>query len=130
MGASITLRRRLEWMDTDAAGYWHHSATWRFAEWAEAELHRALGISDVTFGSTPRRHVEADFSGPLRFDDEVGVTLRVAAVGRTSATYEVELATAGRTVVTATMVIVFIDADGRAAPWPPDVAAALRGEPA
>lgn len=128
MGALIRRRRRLEWVETDASGGWHNSAVWRFAEWAEAELHRDLGISHLTFGYTPRRRVEAEFLGQVRFDDVIDVELVVAEVGRTSATYAVTLAVDGRTVATARMVVVFIDAEGRAAPWPEPVAAALRGD--
>ena len=131
MTAAITLERRLEWCDTDAAGRWHHSTLWRFAEAAEAELHRRLGILDRTFGFTPRRRVEAEFHAPLRFDDVVTIALRVTAVGRTSATHEIAVSVAERRVASATMVIVFTDADGRPHPWPDDVARALRnGAPA
>lgn len=127
MGASITLERRLEWLDTDAAVRWHHTTIWRYAEWAERELHRELGIIDTTFGSTPRRRIEAEFFGEILFDQLVRVMLTVAAVGRTSATYDVELATDAKTVATARMVVVLVGEDGRPAPWPNDVAAALRG---
>ena len=126
MGAAITLRRRLEWIDTDAAARWHHSTLWRYAEAAEAELHRRLGILDRTFGFTPRRRIEAEFHTALRFDDEVTVDLEVAAVGRTSATYDVALSVGDQRAATATMVIVYTDADGRPRPWPDDLIRALR----
>lgn len=128
MGASITLQRPLEWMDTDASGHWHNATVWRFLEWAEGELHRRLGIADVTFGSTPRRRVEAEFLAPVRFDDVVTATFAVEAVGRTSATYALDLRVGDRPAATARAVVVFIDAEGRAAPWPRHVAAALRGD--
>lgn len=126
MGAAITLQRRLEWCDTDAAARWHHSTIWRFAEAAEAELHRRLGILDQTFGFTPRRRLEAEFHTVLRFDDVVTVDLRVAAVGRTSASYAVTLFAGHARVASAAIVIVFTDADGRPRPWPDDLARALR----
>lgn len=126
MGAAITLERRLEWIDTDAAGYWHNATLWRYIEAAEAQLHRDLGIIDATFGFTPRRRVEAEFLAPLHFDRPAMITLRVTAVGRTSASYEVELRSDGQLVATARMVVVFIGDDGATRPWPEDVAAALR----
>jgi acyl-CoA thioester hydrolase len=128
MGATITLQRRLEWLDTDAAVRWHHATIWRYAEWAEAELHRELGIIDTTFGFTPRRTVEAEFRSAILFDELVTVTFAVSAVGRTSATYEVTLDTDAGTAATARIVVVLVDGAGRPAPWPEDVAAALRGE--
>jgi acyl-CoA thioester hydrolase len=130
VGAGVTLRRELDWIDTDAAGYWHHSTLWRFVEAAEAQLHRDLGIIDVTFGFTPRRHLEAEFFAPLHFDRPAEVALDVVRVGRTSATYEARLASAGRLIATARLVVVFIDGEGRACPWPAAVARALSdGEP-
>ena len=126
MGASITLRRRLEWLDTDAAVRWHHATLWRYAEAAEAELHRRLGISDRTFGFTPRRRVEAEFHAPVQFDDEVAIDLEVVALGRTSLTYAVRLSVDERSVAAAPIVAVFVDGRGRPQAWPDDLARALR----
>ena len=126
MGARIELQRRLEWIDTDAAVRWHHSVVWRWAEWAEAELHRRLGIVDVTVGATPRRRVEAEFVRAVTFDDLVDVTFEVEAVGRTSVTYAMALSSQGEPVASARLVAVFTDGEGRSAPWPEEVAAALR----
>jgi len=125
VGATVTLERQLDWIDTDAAGYWHHSTLWRFVEAAEAQLHRDLGIVDVTFGFTPRRHLEAEFFSPLHFDRPAAITLEVARVGRTSATYEARLASSGTLIATARVVVVFIDGEGRRCPWPESVARAL-----
>jgi len=88
-GASITVHRPLEWIDTDAAGIWHFSTVVRYAEYAEMELHRALGVIERTAGVTPRVHVEFDFHSPVRFGEEVATTLTVTRVGRSSITYEV-----------------------------------------
>ena len=126
MGASITLERRLEWPDTDAAVRWHHSTIWRYAEAAEAELHRRLGIIDQTVGFTPRRRLEAEFHAVVQFDEVVTVVLEVVAVGRTSATYALTLSVGERRVATATIVIVFTDDSGRPRPWTDELARALR----
>src|SRR5437764_15100759 len=85
--ARVTLRRRIEWIDTDAAGIYHWTTAFRFAESAEAALHTALGIADVTFGATPRVHVSADFERALAFNEVVEGDLAVRAVGRTSVEY-------------------------------------------
>lgn len=127
MGTSISLRRRLDWADTDAAGFWHHSTFWKFAEAGEAELARSLGLSELMFGSTPRRTVSAEFHRPLYFDDEVEITFTVEAVGRTSATYVARLEVDGVLAAEGRMVAVLTDDDGRPRPWPDDVAARLRG---
>src|SRR3954454_11291690 len=83
--ARVVLRRRIEWMDPDAAGIYHWTTVFRLAEAAEAALHTALGIADFTFGATPRVKVEASFARSLRFNDPVDVELAVTAPGRPSA---------------------------------------------
>ena len=105
MPTGVTIKRRLEWIDTDAAGIWHHSTVIRWAEDAEAELHRTLGIVSRTFGATPRVNIDFDFGVPLRFDDEVDVTLTVAAMGETSLTYQVSVDRDGETLAAGKMVV-------------------------
>jgi YbgC/YbaW family acyl-CoA thioester hydrolase len=128
MGASISLRRRLDWSDTDAAGYWHHSTFWKFAEAGEAELARSIGLSDLMFGYTPRRSVSAEFHRPLFFDDELTITFTVEAVGRTSATYTITVSGDDGLVAEGRLVAVLVDDDGRPRPWPDAAAALLRGQ--
>jgi acyl-CoA thioester hydrolase len=125
MGASITLRRRLDWADTDSAGYWHHSTFWKHAEAGEAELARSLGLTELLFGSTPRRSVTAEFHRPIFFDDEVTITFTVDGVGRTSATYLVQIESDGVLAAEGRMVVVLVDDDGRPRVWPAEAAAAL-----
>jgi acyl-CoA thioester hydrolase len=127
MGAAVSLRRRLDWADTDAAGYWHHSTFWKYAEAGEAELMRSLGLTELTFGGTPRRSVAAEFLRPVFFDDEVTIAFEVATVGRTSATYRIEMSVAAGTAATGTMTVVLVDA-GRPRPWPDEVRTRLLRE--
>ncbi|HSJ83742.1 MAG TPA: thioesterase family protein [Acidimicrobiia bacterium] len=124
---AITIQRRIEWMDTDAAGIWHYSTAIRFAEAAETELHRQLGIIDHTFGHTPRAHVEFDFSRTARFDDVIEITLGVSGVGTTSLTYSVTMTCQGDPVASGRVVTVFIDEGGKPTPWPAQVREALSG---
>jgi acyl-CoA thioester hydrolase len=124
--ARISLRRRIEWMDTDAAGIYHWTTAFRLAEAAEAALHSVLGFADRTFGATPRVRVAAEFKRILRFNDVVDVTLAVAAVGRTSVRYALTIAREGEPAVEGEIVSCFIDrATGRAIPWPDDIRAPL-----
>lgn len=106
-------------MDTDAAGIWHHTTVVRWAEEAEAELHRRLGIVNQTFGATPRVRVEFNFISPLRFDDEVAVTLAVIRLGGSSVTYSIEVRKNDGVVATGEMVAVLIDRkSGQKRGWP------------
>jgi hypothetical protein len=50
----VRLRRRIEWIDTDAAGIYHWTTAFRLAEAAEAALYTALGIEQITFGAGGR----------------------------------------------------------------------------
>lgn len=119
MGASVSIRRRVQWIDTDAAGIWHHATAIRWTEEAEAELHRRLGIIKETFGATPRVHLEYDFRFPLFFDDEVEITLTVASVGESSVGYEATIDRDGDRAVSGRMVIALIDrGTGETRPWP------------
>jgi acyl-CoA thioesterase FadM len=100
----------------------------RWAEEAEAELHRELGIIAETFGATPRVRTEFDFSDPLRFDDEVDITITVADLGDTSVTYDIEVAFHSKPVVTGRMIAVLIDRDsGKKRSWPDYLRVALSG---
>lgn len=116
-------------MDTDAAGIWHHSLIIRWAEEAEAELHRSLGIIDETFGATPRVRTEFEFASPLRFEDEVDIRFSVTDLGDTSITYGIAVDSAGETVVKGRMVAVFIDREsGAKRRWPDHMRIALSPE--
>ena len=106
-------------MDTDAAGIWHHTTVVRWAEEAEAELHRQLGIIKEVFGATPRVRSEFNFHAPLRFDDEVAVTLAVDRIGDSSVTYLVQVMHEERVVADGQMVAVLIDPkSGQSRSWP------------
>lgn len=126
MMASISISRRVQWMDTDAAGIWHHSVVIRWAEEAEAELHRRLGIIDETFGATPRVRTEFEFGVPLRFDEVVDITLAVGELGTTSITYDIDVSTASGQVANGRMVAVLIDrGTGEKRSWPEELRQAL-----
>ena len=122
MNPTITIKRRVEWMDTDAAGIWHHSTVIRWAEDAEAELHRQLGIVQRTFGATPRVNIEFNYGVPLRFDDEVDVVISVVALGNTSITYQIDVDRDGESIAKGKMVAVFTDMEsGAKKVWPQDI---------
>jgi acyl-CoA thioesterase FadM len=120
--AKVVLKRRIEWMDTDAAGIYHWTTAFRLAEAAEAAMHTALGIADFTFGATPRVAVSASFTHPLRFNDLVDVGLTVEAIGRTSVSYRLNITADAGPAVDGQLKACLIDrSTGRAIPWPADV---------
>lgn len=126
--ARVVVRRRIEWMDTDAAGIYHWTTVFRLAEAAEAALHTALGIADFTFGATPRVAVQATFARPLRFNDPVEVALTVRALGRTSVEYGLAIESDAGTAAEGTVKTCLVDrGTGRAVPWPDEIRAAFAG---
>ena len=126
MSSSVSIRRRVQWMDTDAAGIWHYSNVLRWAEEAETELHRQLGIIDQTFGATPRVAVEFEFRSRLRFDDVVDVTISVAGLGETSITYLIEVLKGEDLAASGRVVTVFVDREsGMKTVWSDSIRRAL-----
>jgi len=126
-GCSVTVRCRVEWIDTDASGHYHHSTVIRWVESAEAELFRRSGHSHM-YGSMPRVHYEADFHSRVWFGDEVDLLLTVDHVGRSSLTMSFAVL-AGATIVASGKLVQVnaIGDDGSAAPWSDEVRDALEG---
>ena len=126
--ARVVIRRRIEWMDTDAAGIYHWTTVFRLAVAAEAAMHTALGIPNETFGACPRVAVSATFSRSLRFNDPVEVELAVESIGRSSLSYRLAIASEGERAAEGSLTVVFIDrSTGGAAPWPPAIRERLAG---
>jgi len=76
MAYQFKIRRLVEFSDTDMAGIVHHAVYFRYMESAEHAFFRSLGMTvappkNASSVGWPRVHTEADFSAPLRFEDEV-----------------------------------------------------------
>lgn len=127
--ASITVRRRIDWIDSDPAGIAHWMTALRLVESAETDLHQRLGILDHTYGAMPRVHVSADFRRELRVFQHVDVHLQVADVGTASLRYRFEIsADDGEVAVEGELVGVYIDPEsGGARPWASRIRAKLLG---
>ena len=121
-------RLRVAWVDTDAGGRIHFTAVFRWAEAAETALRRRLGLLD-DWGDYPRRRVEAEYLAVLRFGDEVEVAIAPERVGETSITWAWTVSRDGETCVRGRHTVVHVDAEGRAAPLPERVRAALAQAP-
>jgi acyl-CoA thioester hydrolase len=123
---TIVIRRRIEWIDTDAAGIYHWTTALRLVEAAEAAMHTQLGIVDRTFGRTPRVSVDASFRRPLRFNDITETRLDVERLGRTSLDYRFVITGPEGAAVDGRLTICFISGEtGRPEPWPADLRQAL-----
>ena len=107
---------RVAWVDTDAGGRIHFTAAFRWAEAAETELMRRLGLANAEWGNFPRRKVEAEYLKVLRFDDEIDVRLRVDKVGRTSVAYAWTIAKDGEAHIKGRHTVVQVGAEGQPEP--------------
>ena len=116
--ASLVVQRRIEWPDTDASGWWHNTAGFRFIEVAETALLERLGILDDVYGRLPRVHISADYKCKLVFRDLCDCKITVAAIGRSSVTYAFEMRKDGELCVTAKIVASLTDDNGRPSEWP------------
>jgi acyl-CoA thioester hydrolase len=120
-------RARVAWVDTDAGGRIHFTAAFRWAEAAETELMRRLGVLGSEWGDFPRRRVEAEYLNVLRFDDEIEIKLRVDNVGRTSVTYAWTIAKNGEPYIKGRHTVVHVDDEGRPEPLGAQLRALLDG---
>ena len=139
MSAAFTTHRRVEFRDTDAAGIAHFSAFFPWMESAEHELLRSIGVAlieplpDDPAGhaqlSWPRVAASCDYTGAVRFGDELDVAVTVEALGRTSVTYAFHFTHAGRDVahgrVVAVRCVLRADRRPEPVPIPDDVATRL-----
>lgn len=124
---SVTVERRIEFVDTDATGRYHYATAMRLFEVGEVELLEHLGLLGEIYESMPRARVEFDYHRVLRFRDEVESTVSVEAVGRTSVTFGFRLTSGGELCVDGRLVAVFVDEDGNPRPWGDELRARLLG---
>ena len=129
MGAIFTHRLDVRFRDCDPLGHANHAVYLTYLEQARLAHWRALwGFGEGAAASRPGvilARAEVDYVQPVRFGDVVEVRIFLAAVGRTSFTYEYEIVDdrAG-TVARARSVQVMYDyAAARPVPIPEDIRA-------
>jgi YbgC/YbaW family acyl-CoA thioester hydrolase len=103
MAAEFSIARRVQFAETDMAGVVHFSNYFRWMEEVEHAFFRSVGLSVVMQHqgreiSWPRVAVGCEYFGPLRFEDELELRLRVMKVGEKSLTYEVDFLKGGTQV--------------------------------
>lgn len=104
----FTARERVRWSDVDAAGIVCFGMYLRFFESAESELFRTVGLPVRTLSDTyqlwlVRRRVECDFYHPVMLDEELEISVYIAAIGRTSMELRFQVVRVGdEEVITAT----------------------------
>jgi YbgC/YbaW family acyl-CoA thioester hydrolase len=120
-----TMRRRVNFYECDPARIVHFSNFYRYMEEAEHAFWRAAGLTltAVHHLGFPRVSATFDFHAPLHYDDAFEVTLRIAAMGRTSIRYACVITRGDTTIATGamTMVCVEVGPPMRAVPVPDEL---------
>ncbi|MDX1563750.1 MAG: thioesterase family protein [Phycisphaeraceae bacterium] len=96
MAHEHVVRRRVAFSEVDAGGIVHFTNLYRYAEDAEHDFLRQVGLSVVTEDGPrllgwPRVATSCDFFSPLRFEDWFQTHLLVKKIGRRSITYLYEI---------------------------------------
>lgn len=133
----FTVRHLVQFSETDMAGIAHFSNYFKWMEEVEHAFFRSVGLSvsmahEGRHLGWPRVSTGCDFLGPVRFEDQLDLTLRVAKVGDKSFSYEVDYAVAGRRVAmgrTTSVCCVLEGGKMRSIAIPPDVREKLGGGP-
>ena len=129
MPAAFSITHRVLFAETDMAGIVHFANYFRWMEHVEHEFFRSLGLSismqhEGLHIGWPRVSAGCEFSGPLKFEDEVELKLRVMKVGEKSFSYEVDYLVGGRRVALGKTTSVCCSLEGpkmRSIPIPPEI---------
>jgi acyl-CoA thioester hydrolase len=122
---------RVGFSDTDAQGIVYYGRYVPYFDLARVEYHRHLGLTRERLGGNEfvMRAMTVEYHAPAVFDDLLEIFVRLARIGRTSATYEFAAYRADDDVlmVTATQTLVLVDLEERrACPIPEQYIEAVR----
>ena len=91
MLSEYRLKRRVQFAETDLAGFVHFTQFFRYMEEAEHALWREAGLSivppDAGIGF-PRLATSFEYYRPLRFEDEFEVLIRIVELAEKTVRYE------------------------------------------
>ena len=101
-----SIRRRVQFYETDAAGIVHFSWFFRYMEEAEHALWREAGLSihpEVSDIGWPRVAAACEFHRALKFEQEFDVTIRVTEITKRTMSYACEMMQDGQRIATGTL---------------------------
>jgi acyl-CoA thioester hydrolase len=135
MPTEFSVTHIVQFSETDMAGIVHFANFFRWMEEVEHAFFRSQGLSvSMTHEGQhlgwPRVSTACEFFGPVRFEDEVELKLRVTKVGEKSFNYEVAFGIGGRRVALGKMTSVCCVLEGgamRSTPIPAEFKAKLGG---
>ena len=115
----FSARTRVGFSDTDAQGIVYYGRYLPYFDLARVEYQRKLSLLGMEVGEPGvefvMRALSVEYHAPAIFDDEIEVFVRLARIGRTSATYEFAAYRSADDLlmVTATQTLVLVDLDER-----------------
>jgi YbgC/YbaW family acyl-CoA thioester hydrolase len=103
MPTEFSIRRRVQFSETDMAGIMHFSNFFKLMEEVEHAFFRSVGLSvsmqhDGMHIGWPRVSAGCEYFEPVKFEDEIELRMRVARVGDKSFSYEVDFMMSGQRV--------------------------------
>ena len=132
MPAQHSIKRRIQFSETDLAGVVHFSNYFRMMEEVEHAFFREMGLSVVMTHEAleigwPRVSASCDFHRPLRFEQEFDVYIRVTDVTKRTISYSCEMTQDGQKIATGSLKIACVrkgtDGGMRSIDIPPEIAA-------
>ncbi|MGJ8726632.1 MAG: acyl-CoA thioesterase [Roseibacillus sp.] len=122
-----SFRRRVAFSETDASGRVHFSQFLKWAEDAEHQLLKTLGIPVLSEeGGWPRVKVQCEYLQAVGFDEELEIELSLSEMGKSSLRWAFRiLKDGGQVAARGEMVTVFVSG-GKASPFPELTSTALR----
>ena len=136
MPSEYSFRRRVQFYETDMAGMVHFTWFFRYMEEAEHALWRQAGLSIASAAESPRwprLSATCEFCSPLRFEDEVDISIRVAAITSRTIRYTCTLTRGDVRIATGSLIVACAELRAgqelKSALVPPEVRAALQGAP-
>jgi acyl-CoA thioester hydrolase len=135
MPTEFSILRRVQFSETDMAGIMHFANYFRMMEEVEHAFFRSVGLSvmmqhEGMHVGWPRVSAACDYFGPVRFEDELELKLRVIRVGEKSLNFEVDFLLAGKRVALGKITSVCCTLEGtgmRSIPIPPALREKLAG---
>ena len=123
-GKAHSLKLRVYYEDTDAAGIVYHGSFIRWAERGRTEYLRAVGfnhneIADAHGLHFAVRHIGIDYLSPGKLDDMLEVRTEVTACGNTSVTMDQTVSRESKVLAQLKVTVVAISPEGRPVRLPP-----------
>jgi 4-hydroxybenzoyl-CoA thioesterase/acyl-CoA thioester hydrolase len=111
MSKTFSIKRRVEFRETDTAGIVHFSNFFAYMEQAEHELLRHVGMGviceiDGQPISFPRVNAECNYRLAIRFEDVIDIHVSVKRIGSKSITYGFAFQLDGNAVADGTITVV------------------------